>query len=608
MSIQGNNEKNIETLSGLFAKIAANQTLADKPALTAFHNADDFGDCSSWTCADFARDIGRTARLLARLGLSRSDHLALLLPNIAEYHLLLWGGMDVCGIAPINPLLRAEHISHLLSALDAKLLAHPARSVDPQLWATAQNLSERFGISLLEVGGDAGFSSLLTPELDSDEIAPRLADDVAALFHTGGTTGRPKIAALSLANIRAMATMLRERIDFGTQDTFVTPLPLFHIAGAVFGGLTPFLSGTHVVMPPPPGLRDIAVQKQFWRLIEHVEATMMVAVPTSLAALTAIPVTADISSLDYVVTGTSTITMETAKRFIAHSGKEIHVGYGMTETSGGIAYSPRRSPSRLGTVGPPLPGLEVRVAALTSSDPVLLGENGRVLVRGPNVFSGYLDGASPIDPEGWLDSGDLGFLSPDGWLTLTGRSKDLIIRSGHNIDPAIIEEVAETHPAVAVSAAVGEIDEYAGEIPALYVELKVECDQRIVIEELAELLKQSISEPPARPRNIYVIDRLPLTAVGKIYKPALRIDAARRRIMSVLRTHGVDLPDSSLQIDVAESGRMLVNVIPADKSPHIDISAALHDIALFDVEVKCNGQALDRLPNFQSNSDTGPPV
>jgi fatty-acyl-CoA synthase len=554
---------------------------ANGDALIAYRSADLDGPKTVWSRQALAGDIRRTASLLRTLGLTTDDRMALLLPTVPEIHTLLLGGMAVAGVALINPLLQLEHVLHLLDEADAKLLCVPTVELSAPLAEMGAKISAaRPQLRLMTVGSGGDYPACLADiAADRTAVFERHLAAFAALFHTGGTTGRPKIAPLTLANMLHAAQFLTPVLDFKPHDRFFSPLPLFHIAGAVVGGLAPFLAGTAAIMPSPAGLRDPTVVAHCWRLLERERATMMVAVPTSLAALCNVPVgDADLSALDYVLTGTAPLPDETARRFSALTGKDVHTGYGMTETAGVIAYAPRREQARSSTVGKPLPGVEVKVEPFAGQTTSV----GRVMVRGPNVFSGYLK-APAREAGNWVDTGDLGFLDDDGWLTLTGRSKDLIIRSGHNIDPAIIEEAATRHPDVVLAAAIGQIDDYAGEVPTLYVQLKQGADEQRVLTELAALLEQQVAEPPARPKHIYAIATIPTTAVGKIYKPALRLNAAQRRIDKLFADYGLSPLSLSVRDDVGGKITIYADLHPRDMLRSEEMAGL---IARFPVDVR----------------------
>jgi fatty-acyl-CoA synthase len=573
-------------LCDLFATVA--EAGPDRIALTGILTANPKAPASRWTRRQLADDIGCVAYLLPRVTQRPKPRLGILLPTVPEMHLLLWGGMSAGSVALINPLLNYDHAIALLDAMAVDCLAIPTPSLDPVLAELGGRLSQqRPDISIITIGSGGSFETGMVFERAQCHTARRLDRDpseIAAVFHTGGTTGVPKIAPLSFANVIAASDALATTLAFGSNDVFVCPLPLFHIAGAIVGGLAPLLAGTHMVIPPKGGLRDPDVLANFWALLEHVEATMLVAVPTSLAALTTIPIGgANISRLNYVLTGTAPLPAEIARRFEALTGKSIHTGYGMTETSGIIAYVPRKVKARPSTVGPPVPGIEVKIDVLapaeSSSDKP---RAGRILVRGPSVFLGY-QGSESRSANAWFDTGDLGQIDNEGYLSLTGRSKDLIIRGGHNIDPAMIEEAAARHPSVAIAAAVGQIDNYAGEIPILYIQLNPGWDGELALREIAALLKQLISEPPARPREIVEVTPMPLTAVGKIFKPALRLDAAKRRIQALLKQNSFG--DVSFVLRTGDGGEIIVTLqtIGANQFPEARLRQML---GLFPVTIE----------------------
>jgi fatty-acyl-CoA synthase len=214
------------------------------------------------------------------------------------------------------------------------------------------------------------------------------------------------------------------------------------------------------------------------------------------------------------------------------TGTHIHEILGMTEAGGLVALLPGAAAPAPGSVGWRLPYSEVVVRRLTSDgslgEPCAPGEIGVLTVRGPHVTPGYRDPAqnAGLLRQGWLDSGDLAYADDEGHLFIAGRAKDLIIRSGHNIDPLTIEEALQAHPAVALAAAVGQPDRYAGELPVGYVSLKPGA--AVSAEELQRFAEPRISERPAWPRQIFVVDALPVTSVGKIFKPQLRCDAVER--------------------------------------------------------------------------------
>jgi fatty-acyl-CoA synthase len=280
--------------------------------------------------------------------------------------------------------------------------------------------------------------------------------------------------------------------------------------------------------------------RDYWSIIERNRVNIAGAVPTTLAAIMNVPHDDhDVSSIKTFVTGGSTVPVELIRRIERELGVPVIEGYGMTEVHCYSTMNLLHGERRPGSVGLRLPYTEVRIADVASDGTIrrdcASGEIGHVLMRGPQVTPGYLDprhdrGAMLADR--WLDSGDLGRIDADGYIWLTGRSKDLIIRGGHNIDPVMIEEALNRHPAVETAAAVGLPDTYAGELPMVFVQLRPGADA--TADELREFCRKEIPERAAVPVQVVPIPVMPLTGVGKIYKPALRLMAAQRAFEAVL--------------------------------------------------------------------------
>jgi fatty-acyl-CoA synthase len=255
-------------------------------------------------------------------------------------------------------------------------------------------------------------------------------------------------------------------------------------------------------------------------------------VPTVLAALVNVPVNADISSLRYCRTGAAPLAPELGARFERHTGLHVHEALGMTEMAGISTITPPGVTADVGCVGFRLPHSRMRIVALdehgnASTRELPAGERGMVQFKAPNVIPGFVDtreDANAFTADGWLASGDLGWLDEQGLLHLTGRSKDLIIRSGHNIDPKVIEDALGAHPAVQLCAAVGAPDAYAGELPVVFATLRP--GMHATEAELLAFTAARVDEAPARPKSVTILERMPMTNVGKVYKPELRELAA----------------------------------------------------------------------------------
>jgi len=289
----------------------------------------------------------------------------------------------------------------------------------------------------------------------------------------------------------------------------------------------------NVIIPTTALLRNKQVLANYWQLVETYRPTSLSAVPTVLAALANVPLAgADISSINYCRTGAAVLAPELAARFERLFGLHVHESLGMTEMAGISTITPLGVNAPAGCVGFRLPYSQLRIVALdeqggASERDQPAGEHGMVLFKSPNLFSGFVDAednAHAFTADGWLATGDLGWLDAEGRLHLTGRSKDLIIRSGHNIDPKVIEDALGAHPAVQLCAAVGAPDDYAGELPVVFATLVPGAS--VTEAELLAFTSERVDEPPARPKRVTIIATMPMTNVGKIYKPELREMAA----------------------------------------------------------------------------------
>ena len=345
-------------------------------------------------------------------------------------------------------------------------------------------------------------------------------------------------------------------------DRVINGLPLFHVAGATVMGLGALASGTEQILPTPQGFRDPAVIADHWRMVEHYRVTVTGGIPTSVASMLEVPVgDSDLSSLRFLVSGGSPVPAALCHNVRAQTGRELYPIYGMTECAGAISMPKTDAPARPGSAGYVGPQADIKI-----------DERGEICVRGALVFPGYLGiDDTPVDADGWLHTGDLGHVE-DNYLFITGRAKDLIIRSGNNIDPAVIEGCLDEHPAVTLSAAVGKPDAYAGELPVAFVQLRP--DDNTTAEALRQFAIEHIDERPACPKQIFILKDMPLTAVGKIHKPTLREWACEQLVKETLAQAGLTLPDQ-LSLRVQKSGRMALHF----EAERQDVSQCLEALA-----------------------------
>lgn len=530
----------------------------ERTALTFLTSVGGDDSVTAVTYAELFENVGRSANLLRNLGVGRRDVVAYLLPAVPETHYLLWGAESAGVAMPINPLLQAEEIAALLNAANAKVLVAFGPTAGVDIWAkarTARTLAPSVH-TLMRLGGgeapyaDVDFATALAAASPVVEFSAPDLDDAAAYFHTGGTTGAPKLAIHTHRNQLAAAYGGSVAIGANVMDVMLNGLPMFHVAATIFGSLSMFVAGGQVLIPSPLGFRDPSVIANFWRIAARHRVTLLGGVPTSFAAALSQEVgTADLSTLRASVCGAALTPPAVADAVERVTRRPLREVYGMTECGGVICVDPVWADRVRGSAGLPVPFCEVQARRMVAGRPGEIrcapGEVGGLVVRGPQVTPGYLQeehNQSLFTDDGWLVTGDLGHVEPNGRVFITGRSKDLIIRGGHNIDPAVIENCLRTHPAVSDAAAVGMPDAYAGEIPVAYATLKP--GKSATAEELQDFAAANVVERPASPRWVRVVDSLPLTAVGKPYKPALRADAAQSALAESLS----DLPIASVEV------------------------------------------------------------
>jgi fatty-acyl-CoA synthase len=566
----------------------------DRTAISVLPDAARWREPEQRTFAQLLADVHHYANLFHQLGIRRRDAVALMAPNCAEL-ITATLAAELAGIAaPLGSGLSRPHLAELLRRSGARVLVTAGPDLAPDTWTTGLALA---GEGLLDtilvlrptaaagppqplptvVGVRVGYLAELAAAMDPSAFhgdLPR-SSDLASLFHTGGTTGAPKLAAHTHANEVADAWMLSAISLFDENTVVFAGLPLFHVNALVVTLLAPLFKGQPVVWAGPLGYREPALFREYWKIIEHYRVASMSAVPTVYAALARCPVDADISSLRFPLVGASPLPAAVRDGFQAHTGVSLIEGYGLTEATCASARTFPNAP-RPGSVGQRLPYQRMRAARVAADGTwkdVPAGETGLLLISGPTVFPGYvtgrdqngyvLDGLGKLH-DGWLDTGDLAGIDRDGFVYLAGRAKDLIIRGGHNIDPAVIEDALLAHPQITAASAVGRPDVHAGEIPVAYVTLAPGAT--LTEDELRDWASQRVPDRTAAPKTVTVLDALPLTAIGKVYKLGLRTDATRRELRAAL-----DTVAGVLDVEATVEGSSVVTVVKV--SPSVDQAA-----------------------------------
>ncbi|WP_375475419.1 AMP-binding protein [uncultured Jatrophihabitans sp.] len=502
-----------------------------------------------YTCARLHDEVVRVTAVLRGLGVARRDAVGYLLPNVVDSVIALLAGATAGIAVPINPQLAAESIADILGAGSAKVLLAAGPDLDPHLWRKALDVgARRPDLRIVpvdrcdEVDGLPTLSALMRAApgpggVDSASITPA---DVAAYFHTGGTTGAPKLVAHTQGNQLANAVMCGIAFDLRPDDVVLITLPLFHVAAAIMSFLAPLMAGARMVLLAPKGLANRGVVDGFWPIVEHFRATIISFVPTLASRLLEVPVgSADVTSLRYASCGTAPLPISTLRAFQAATGVAILEGYGLTETTASSAVNPRNGRAKTGSIGIRLPYQAMKTVILDADGrhvrDCAADEVGQIVIRGPNVTPGYLNGdpAELFLDGGWLRTGDIGRQDADGYFWLSGRAKDIIIRGGHNIAAADVEATLASHDSVASVAAVGRPDPEFGEVPIVFVTLRP--GTQVDPATLLAYAGRHASEPVCAPSEVLIESSLPLTAVGKIYKPDLRARATGIALLRALR-------------------------------------------------------------------------
>ena len=494
------------TLGDLLTRVTA--LGADRPAITL--------DDRTMTFGELDRAADRVAHAYAEGGLQPGDRVAVLLRNVPEFYALLFGAARAgVVLVALNWRLAPPEVAAVLDDADPALL----------ITGTAQlNLvppGRRDGIVVM----DTDFATWAVEQPSEPPTADPQPDDVVLQLYSSGTTGLPKGARLTHANLAFTPRMGREFYGMGPESVNLVPSPLFHIGGVGYG-LTALGQGGHTVL-----LSDLA-PAHLLRQIERHRITHAFAVPAVIAGMLAAPEVehADLSSLQRIAYGGAPMTETLLRRAIEKLGCGFMAVYGMTETAGtvvSLAPDEHVHPHLLRSVGRPLPWLEVELADPVTGEPVGDGEVGEIRVRSGQNTPGYWNRPDPtMDDEGWLRTGDAAWRDAEGYLYLHDRIKDLIISGGENIYPAEVENALAANPAVADVAVIGVPSERWGETPRAIV--VPSPGATIDPDELLADVRTRLARYKC-PTSIEVVDALPRNASGKVLKRTLRETFGRVR-------------------------------------------------------------------------------
>jgi malonyl-CoA/methylmalonyl-CoA synthetase len=471
------------------------------------------------TYCELGDAIQRTMRFLDDLGIEPGDRVALQLPKCLEFIYLHLATLHLGAIAlPLNPAYPPDELIYYLRDAGARVF-FADQSVEAQMDSLRSELPDLEECIVLRPSIPGHFDTVLAKASPHPvQIVTSAPDTTAVLIYTSGTTGRPKGAQITHGNLSANLAALHTAWGWQPDDVLLHVLPIFHVHGlfvALKGALN---AGATTLL-----MRSFGARATLKTMIER-QCTVFMAVPTIHRRLLAVPdaATFDLSQMRLITSGSDRLPDETFIGFQETFGYTLVERYGMTETGMNLS-NPLRGERRIGSVGLPLPGVEARIADPETGESLPDGVVGEVQIRGPHVFKGYWQQpektAEAFTPDGWLHTGDLGLREPDGYFTLQGRAKDLIITGGLNVYPAEVERVLAEHPAIAASAVIGCSDPEWGERVTAVVVLNP--DHPVSADALIAFCRERLAAYKA-PKAIHFAEALPRNAMGKVQKAQLR--------------------------------------------------------------------------------------
>ncbi len=525
--------------------------------------------------AELSMLVDRFALALADLGVRRGDRVSICLPNVPQFPIVFFGTLKAGAIAvPTNPLYTEPELAHQLNDSGARV----AVTLD-QLYPTLSAVRDRTPVEQVVLTSAADFlppalsllyrinvavgsrgksrvaasgsqrgapvhqlKDLMRRVQDAPGSAvsrlpePAAPDDVAVLQYTGGTTGVAKGAMLTHRNLlaNAMQAWAWNEQPPGSKHTTLCAAPFFHVYGLTVGMNMTVLNGSTMVLLPRFTVREAV------KAVEQYKPDLFPGVPTMYLAIAreAERKRHDLSSIKVCISGSAPLPLEVQRRFESVSGAKVVEGYGLTEASPVTHCNPVFGERRVGTIGLPLPDTDAAIIDPETWAFLPPGQQGEIVVRGPQVMKGYWqrpDETAKVLRDGWLRTGDIGFMSEDGYFTIVDRAKDIIIAGGFKVFPRDVDEVLYQHPKVLEAAAVGVPDEYRGETVRAFVVLKP--GEELTAEELSAFCRERLA-PYKVPKQIEFRDSLPKTLIGKVLRRTLReeyvarVQATSRRVES----------------------------------------------------------------------------
>ncbi len=502
----------------------------------------------SWTYRETGALIRSAAKGLQILGVGKGDRIALMLPN-TPYYLVLFHAVLLIGgvVVNVNPLYAPRELDELIRDsrprmlvtmdLDAmypkaretvernsleRLILCSMTEILPWRKAVLFNVFRRKTLARVEDDDlQLWFEDLIKNDESFEPADIDCTEDIAVLQYTGGTTGIPKAAMLTHANISANAVQVSTWYDNTKleQESFLAALPFFHVFAMTVVMMSALRYGASIIMLPRFDLKDCL------RAIDQKKPTFFPAVPTIFTAINAFPDVEkfDLSSIKLCISGGAPLPVEVKKEFERITKCIVVEGYGLSETSPVATTNPTVGENKPGSVGIPMPATEIEIRSIDDpSQKMPTGSKGEICIRGPQVMKGYWENpeaTSKVLEDGLFRTGDIGYMDEDGYIFLVDRLKDIIIAGGYNIYPRNVEEAIHEHPAVAEVTVIGVEDKYRGQTPKAFIKLKDGAE--LTKSELNSFLKERLSAIE-RPTLVEFREELPKTLIGKLSKKELK--------------------------------------------------------------------------------------
>ena len=465
------------------------------------------------TYADLDSGSARVAGLLAGMGVRPGDRVGIMLPNVVHFADCYYGALRAGAVVvPMNVLLKGREVGFFLADSQAKVL------LAWHQFAEAAESGAAIADATCVLVGTPAFDDVLATVAPNFAVVDRYDDDTAVILYTSGTTGTPKGAQLTHANLTSNASVTAALFSVDEHDVILGALPLFHAFGQTCAlNVSVKVGGCLTLLPRFD-------PEQALRIIERDHVTVFEGVPTMYTAMLHHPGAAefDMSSLTLCVSGGAAMPLEVLRGFEEQFGCVIIEGYGLSETSPVASFNHPDRPRKPGSIGTPVLGAEMKVVD-ESGAALSVGQVGEIVIRGENVMKGYWRlpvATAEAIVDGWLHTGDLARVDSDGYFFIVDRKKDMIIRGGYNVYPREIEEVLYEHPAIKEVAVIGIPDDYLGEEVGAAVILRVGA--HATAKELRTFAKGEIAAYKY-PRHIWIVDELPHGATGKILKREIPI-------------------------------------------------------------------------------------